>query len=192
MGKAYAHRRAQNNINDLYDTPYCLTELLISTGELNNYKTVLEPCAGNFAISKILEKHNFVVTSRDIIFGNDFLKDSYRNEKYDCVVTNPPFNKWNEIVKKAKSIDCHKVCVIGRTNYFASHSRTMSGIWSNLSDVYIFDRQIAYDKPLRDDGLAYVGCLVTGWFIFKKGYLTLPKLHILDCDKYIYRKAVGK
>lgn len=186
MGKAYANRKkeADRPENDFYPTPGGLTLELINTGELSGYKNILEPCCGQFAISKVLEANGFNVTSRDLIYGNDFLKDDYSNEHYDAIVTNPPFDIYDEIIKKAKTIDCQKIICIGRTNYFGSHSRNISGMWDGLSDVYIFDRQVEYRTPQLEIPDFCVGALVTGWFVWTKGYTGDPKIHILDVQKY--------
>lgn len=186
MGKAYANRKkeADRPENDFYPTPGGLTLELINTGELNGYKNILEPCCGQYAISKILEANGFNVTSRDLIYGNDFLKDDYSNEYYDAIVTNPPFDSYNQIIEKAKSINCKKVIAIGRTNYFASHSRNVEGFWKELSDVYIFDRQVEYRTPQLDIPDFCVGSLCTGWFVWTKGYSECPRIHIIDVQKY--------
>lgn len=167
MGKAYANKKKLENKpkNDFYPTPKGLVYELLDTKELNGYKNILEPACGKYAISNVLKEKGYNVTSRDLQYGQDFLKDSYENESYDAIVTNPPFNLWNEFVEKAKSINCKKIIFIGRTNYFGSHSRNIKGVWNELSDVYVFDRQIAYDGLFREDGKAKAGCLITGWFV---------------------------
>ena len=190
MGKAYANKNKESDRpdNDFYPTPFGLTYELLNTGVLDGCKKILEPCCGKYAISSILEKNGFDVTSRDLIYGNDFLKDDYSNEKYDAIVSNPPFALWDDFIIKAKSIDANKIVMIGRTNYFGSHSRNINNLWENLSDVYIFDRQVAYDRKPRKDGKMYCGCLITGWFVWTKGYVESPRLHIIDVQKWIVKK----
>ena len=186
-GKAYANRKPEEERpeNDFYPTPGGLViELVEKTGILDDCKTILEPCCGQFAISNILEKYGFKVTNRDLIYGNDFLKDSYENEEYDAMVTNPPFDIYNDIINKAKEINCKKIISIGRTNYFASHSRNVEKFWEGLSDVWVFDRQVEYRTPQLPIPDFCVGALCTGWFVWQKDYKDLPRIHELDVQKY--------
>lgn len=190
MGKAYANRKKEEirPENDFYPTPKGLTYELIKTGILNGCKTILEPCCGQYAISNVLLEKGFEVTNRDLIYGNDFLKDDYSSESYDALVTNPPFKIWDDIVKKAKSINVSKIILIGRLNYFGSHSRNISNLWDELSDIYVFDRQVAYNTEFREDGKMECGCLVTGWFVWTKEYRDSPRVHMIDVQKWIISK----
>lgn len=183
MGKAYANRKPIIN-NDFYQTPKCLTWELINTGLLNNCKIILDPCFGKGAISNELKKYGFIVDEKDINQGNDFLTDKYP-KRYDAVIMNPPFKYWDKFVEKAKTISDLVIC-IGRTNYFGAKSRAL--LWKNLQYVYVFNRQVAYDKPFREDGKIQCGCLVTGWFVFNMNYEDEPIIRFIDVDKYVERK----
>lgn len=190
MGKAYACKRSKVNISDLresdfFETPRsCTIELLSKVSrEFESVKTILEPCCGNYAISKVLTENGFNVVSRDLKYGNDFLFDDYSNEHYDAVVTNPPFSLWNDIVLKSRDV-ADKVFVIGKMNFFASHERTELNFWRELKHVWIFDRQIDYQFPINEDGLVGVGCLVSGFFEWEKGYQYSPTIEVIDMQKY--------
>lgn len=175
--------------NDLYPTPKCLVRKLVETGELHDLTSILEPACGNNAIVDILKEYGFNVTGRDITTGNDFLKDDYSNSEFDAIVTNPPFCLYDDFVKKAKTINCKKIIMIGRLNLLGAHKRNINGFWNELSDIYVFDRQIAYDQPAREDEKASTGMLVSGWFIWTKGYKKYPRLHIIDIQDCIAKKS---
>lgn len=183
-GKAYASRNKKDDRpeSDFYETPKSLVWELLKLPVLSGCKTILEPCCGDYAISSELEKYGYEVTAKDIKYGNDFLEEKY-SEKFDAVVTNPPFSLFTDIVNKAKTVS-NKVVVIGKTNFFGVHSRNIDGFWKHLKDVYIFDRQVEYRTPHREDGLFMVGCLVTGWFVWDMEYLGDPKLHIINVQDY--------
>lgn len=181
MGKAYANRKPFTE-NDFYQTPKCLTYELLKTGLLFSKKTILDPCCGKGAISETLKKFGFSVDELDLTRGNDFLTDTY-DKKYDAVVMNPPFKYWDAFVEKALTLS-DLVITIGRTNYFGSKSRK----WEHLQYVYIFNRQVAYDKELRADEKIHCGCLITGWFVFNKKYEGEPIIRFIDIDNYILRR----
>lgn len=181
MSKAYSHRKAFTD-NDFYQTPNCLTYELLKTGLLFGKKEILEPCSGKGAISNILKRFGFNVDERDLTKGNDFLEEQY-TKKYDAVVMNPPFKYWDNFVNKAKQVS-DLVITIGRTNYFGSKSRN----WKNLQYVYIFNRQVSYDKELRDDEKIHCGCLITGWFVFNNNYEGEPIVRFIDIDNYVLRR----
>jgi len=186
MGKAFGNRKKESERpqNDFYQTPKCMTWELLKLNLFNKNQTILDPCCGQYAISNILKENGFNVDAKDIIYGDDFLRS---NKKYDVIVMNPPFKIWDNFIIKAK--ECASiVCSIGKVNFFGSHKRNITNIWSHLRYIYIYDRQIAYDKPFREDGKVECGMLVSGWFIWDMNYNGYPELHILDMQQYILKK----
>ena len=91
---------------DFYSTPEIATKELMKIIDFND-STVLEPACGTLAISKVLEKYtNANIINKDIVERidgiqvEDFLLSS-NDEKYDMIVTNPPFKYCQEFVLKA-------------------------------------------------------------------------------------------
>ncbi len=187
-GKNFANRKSfdKRPKGDFYETPVCMTEELIKTGVLDNVKTIWDCCCGKNAIINVLKKHGFKTFGNDIIYGTDYLKEQY--QKHECIVMNPPFSIWDAFVKKAKK-EAELVCAIGKITFFGSHKRNVEGIWENLREVYIFDRQIAYDQPLRADNKVTCGMLVSGWFIWDSKYSGLPIIKVIDMQEHIYHKG---
>lgn len=187
-GKAYANRKSVDKRpkNDFYETPVCMTEELIKTGVLDGVKTIWDPCCGKYAITKVLEKHGFNCFGNDIMYGNDYFQQEY--QKHECIVMNPPFKLFDAFIKKAKQ-EADLVCAIGKANFFGSHSRNIYGIWDHLKAVYFFDRQIAYDKPLRADGKVEVGMIISGWFVWDINYNGKPEINVIDMQQYILKKG---
>lgn len=186
MGKAYANRKIveKRNKNDYYPTPLPLIVELEKLNLIKKTDIVLEPaCGKDNRITEYFNSLNYDFTGKDLIYGNDFLKDSYGDNCYDCIVTNPPFSLWNDFVEKAKSIS-DKVIMIGRTNYFGAYKRNENGIWNHLKTVYIFNRQVAYDRFDEDPMKLKCGCLVTGWFYWDRNYNGNPEIRIIDVQKY--------
>ena len=186
MGKAYANRKdvSSRNRNDYYPTPLPLIIELEKLSIIKKSDRVLEPCCGEAKrISGYFNSLGYSFEEKDIVFGNDFLKDDYSGSHYDAVVTNPPFSLWDDFVSKSKEI-ADKVVLIGRTNYFGAYRRNAEGIWNGLKKVFIFNRQVAYDRMSDDPMRLLCGCLVTGWFYWEKGYSGNPEIEIMDVQKY--------
>ena len=187
-GKAYANRKKEDErpLNDFYQTPKCMTiELLKNGPHFFKSSTYLDPCCGQHAIGNILRENGFSnLIEKDLIYGNDFLKDDYSDKQIDRIIMNPPFKLFDKFVEKAKDT-ADIVYSIGKLNFFGAHNRNINGLWNNLEYVLIFDRQIAYDRPFREDGKVECGMLVSGWFIWNKNYDGLPQIKVLDMQKYI-------
>lgn len=105
--------------NDYYATPFEATEAILSREEL--YGSILEPAAGEGHISKVLREHypNSQIISTDlvqrddrfgcgIVGGVDFLTENYP-EKFNNVITNPPFSLAKEFAEKALEVSTGKV-----------------------------------------------------------------------------------
>lgn len=189
MGKAYANRKKEIDrpLNDFYPTPKCMVQELLNFKEFNLFleSNILDPCCGQYAIGNVLRNNNFTsITEKDIIFGNDFLKDNYDHESYECIIMNPPFKLFDEFVTKSKKV-AYKVACIGKLNFFGAHGRNINGLWDNLEWVLPFDRMIAFDKPEDNNGKVECGMMVSAWFIWNSNYKGLPKIQVLDMQKYI-------
>jgi hypothetical protein len=187
MGKAYLNRKSEDerNQNDFYETPYSLTWELQKLNIVQPDKTILDPCCGNYAISKWFRNIN-KVTEKDLRYGNDFFEDKYEPFSFDYAILNPPFDLFDDFIIKSKQIG-KTVIAIGKTDYFSCYQRLQNGLWNGLSDVYIFNRKVDYQFPIFEDGTFGVGGLTTGWFIWKRDYIFDPKLHIIDVQKYATR-----
>ena len=189
-GKAYANRKPATSRpkGDLYHTPKSLIWVAenIIHKEFKKHP-ILEPCCGKFAISEELEKLGYLVWVNDlyILSGNyalDYLNQTaLDNNKY--IITNPPFPLWDKFVIKAKT-HCRKFMFIGKTDFFSAHKRNTSGLWKNLKAVYIFDRKIDLQTPLRNDGLFHVGMANHAWFLWDMHYKGKPTIEILDVQQY--------
>lgn len=186
MGKAYANKKTKDKQpkNELYPTPLPLLVEMENLHLFNREDSILEPaCGPNKNISKYLKALGYNVIERDLIYGDDFLESS-EDEKFDWIITNPPFSLWDKFVEKAKN-KADNVLMIGRTNYFGAYQRYKNGIWSNLKNLYVFNRQVAYDR-FDEENLFHLlcGCLVTGWFHWDKNYKGEPTIKIIDVQKY--------
>ena len=190
MSKAYANRKPQEQRpkNDLYHTPKSLIWELMKFEDLRNS---WECAAGHWAISNELFKKGLLSVASDLE-TIDFLNDNAKFPAVQTIITNPPFSLWDDFVFKAKEHNPEKIVMLGRTNYLGTYNRSKSGIWDELEYIYVFNRMVDYQTPFRKDGLFHVGALVTGWFVWNKGYTGEPKFKSLDVQKYAKLGAFKK
>lgn len=179
--------------NDFYQTPKCVTWELINNylKDIDKDSLILDPCCGLYAIGNELKEFGFTnITERDLSYGDDFLSNNDAL-KYRCVIMNPPFNKFDAFIEKAKE-KAEIICSIGKLNFFGAHKRNIDGVWNNLKYILVFDRQLAYDRPFREDGKVECGMLISCWFIWDKKYEGLPMIKVIDMQKYIVSKKEDK
>lgn len=196
IGKAYSNRKKVEDRPkaDFYQTSKVLTEELLKLNEFDFNKTVQDPCCGEFAIIKVLNKHFTFTGYNDLFYKNNkfggynFLTETYRFSKSDYIITNPPFSLFDEFVVKAKEVAREKFAFIGKVNFFGAYNRNKNGIWKNLKHVYIFNRQVDY-RYFREDNKLICGNLITGWFIWDMNW-NEPwwKTSIIDIQKYVLKK----
>lgn len=198
MATVHEFRKKKENSpkNDFYQTPKCVTWELIDKylkDNLSKDATILDPCCGLYAIGNELRNAGYKnITERDISYGDDFLEEGlfakYQDEHYDAIIMNPPFCIFDDFVYKAKK-KANIICSVGRLNAFGAHDRNVNGLWNNLKEVLIFDRQLAYDRPFREDGKVECGMLISCWFIWDLKYTGEPTIKMVDVQKYIVKKG---
>ena len=185
MGKAYANRKPieQRPDADFYSTPFSLTRELMKLIDIPKQSTFYEPCAGNGAITKVLKEHDYNVIEDDIrTTKKDFLD---YDGKVPYLITNPPFSLFDDIVLKAQQITEKQYIILLKTNFFGAYKRNELGVWKHLKELHIFNRQVDYRTPLREDGHFHVGNLITGWGIFDKSWNeSWWKTSIVDIQQY--------
>lgn len=100
-------RLKKENNKDFYQTPYLATEALLkSYSFIHEAKTILDPCEGAGAITKILKKYDInykgidkypqLESTQEI----DFLRSEMR-QHIDVIISNPPYSLKNEFIDDA-------------------------------------------------------------------------------------------
>lgn len=162
--------------SDFYETPYSLTWLLLEHEKLEG--SILEPACGDGAISSIVGG-----TAYDI--ETDFLKES---NKFDTVITNPPFSLSQEFILKAKEVANRKIIFLLPLSYLHG-KRRYDSIWTDkqfpLARIYVFTRYPLLGEKLRTDGKHNTGMMVYAWYVWDKEYKGEPIIKWLDNNKYI-------
>jgi len=186
-GKAYHNKKKKVDQvpHEEYPTPRSLVwELIDQHPTLIDSQDILEPCAGrDRAIVKALQQKGYTPKFFDLNFGSPRQDFFEYNTKHDIIISNVPFSQWDEFVLHAKQV-ARKVILIGRTNYYGTYKRDSNGVWDGLKHMCIFNRMCDYETPVRNDGHFHVGGLVTGWFVWERGYTADWTGKRVDVQKY--------
>jgi hypothetical protein len=188
IGKNFScNNTGKRRKSDFYETPYSITRHLLDVEEFPLYGVILEPSCGNGAISEILRERDYNVIAKDIKNGDDFLLET---QKYDAIITNPPFSLAFEFIQKAKKL----------TNYFAlllplsylHGKKRYDTIWTDkefpLSKIYVFTRYPMLGETLRTDGKYNTGMMVYAWFVWNKFDKETNKIYWIDNNADVLTK----
>jgi len=168
--------------NDYYATHPDSTKALLEVEEI--IYPALEPACGEGHIAKLLDPYK--TKSFDLVdrgYGNggvDFLTNNFLGE-YSTVITNPPFNLFQEFVEKALTIATRKVIMFGKLQALEGKKRATFMQNSPLKTVYVFKSR---QQPLRNgsemDELTgkkmNSSTMAFAWFVWEIGYTGEPTI----------------
>lgn len=186
--------------NDYYPTEEKITEVLLKHWVIHKNKTnVLEPCAGKRHISKVLESNGFSVTSTDIEDCNypdtiehypnfyDATLESYWQREaicngqliYDYIITNPPYNKADEIVPLAYKYANYGIAMLLRLSWLEPTKKRAKFLQDNPPDSVI----ILNPRPKFRSDTKGTDSVTSAWFIWNKEDSLVPiKPFIFETD----------
>lgn len=156
IGKNFScNNTGKRKKSDFYETPYSMTEQLLEREKLEGL--ILEPARGNGAITKIIKKYysnkNLIEYDLEINFLNE-------TNKYNTIITNPPFTLAFDFILKAKVITTNKIILLLPLSYLHGKKR-FDNIYSDksfpLSHIYVFTRYPLLGEKLRKDGKYKIG-----------------------------------
>lgn len=146
--------------NDFVRTLQEITRALLQYEDFEG--SILEPCCGDGAISRVLREKYDVVSSDKYNYGYGNTRDLFDiSEQYDNVITNPPFTQQQLVKKHLLSIVKNKLVLLWYVKNIGNEIETRTS--ENLKAVYVFTKRINWDevKP---------GWLF-GWYVWQKGYV---------------------
>jgi len=165
--------------NDYYATHSDSTKALLKVEDI--LYPALEPACGEGHISKLLDPYK--TKSFDLIdrgYGNvgwNFLTETFFGD-YKTVITNPPFNLFQEFVEKALKIASHKVIMFGKLQALEGIKRATYLETTPLKTVYVFKKR---QQPLRNGsevdeitGKKMSSTMAFAWFVWEIGYEGQP------------------
>lgn len=162
--------------NDYYATHPDSTKAFLDVWKIEY--PALEPSCGEGHISKLLDLE--MTDSFDLVdrgFGKtgfDFLKTDF-DEKYNTVITNPPFKLFKEFAEKALKVTKKHVIMFGKLQALEGFERSKFLMESPLKYVYVFRKR---QQPLRNgteiDELTgkkmNSSTMAFAWFVWETGY----------------------
>lgn len=159
------NRRLVEEGPDFYPTPKWGTLALLKYEKFEG--SILEPCCGEGDMSEIIKENGYNVISSDLYdrgYGiNQNLFDI--NERFDNLITNPPFGIAEEVLSHAFKITNNKICLLLRTAFLESKRRYYT-FYSKFppSRVLIFSERLSmYPKGYEVKG---GGTTSYAWFIW--------------------------
>lgn len=198
MSSTNRGKAREAHVSDYYVTPADTIRDFLSAFNEDGFKgdkyplTILDPCAGGdvennwMAYPAALKRHSGwkigKLTTVDIRqdslaeFKHDYLNLPAPKEKYDLVITNPPFNQALPIIKKAldEVRDNGLVIMLLRLNFFGSMER--QSFWQSTMPIfsYVHTRRPKFMNTKGTDSIEYQHC------VWQKGnYPRFTKLRII-------------
>ena len=164
--------------HDFYPTPDYVTQALLDREKFS--PIVWEPACGDGAMSKVLEKNGYYVTSTDLIdrgYGInpvDFLTDNLDMGRNTSIITNPPFSLAQEFVERALSLTDSKIAMFGKLSFLEGKSRREMFNRVPLSKVWVFSQRV----KLTREGKSYKngGMIAFAWYVFDHSYIEEPTI----------------
>ena len=145
--------------HDFVRTPKEITEALLRYEKFSG--EILEPCCGDGAISKVLEKEYKVKSFDKFEYGFGEQKDLFEiTEQYDNIITNPPFTQQQLVKKHLLSLTKKKLALLWYVKNLGNEIETKTS--KNLKCVYVFNKKVNWVE-------VKLGWLFA-WYVWEKGY----------------------
>ena len=171
---------------DYYATPYQATEMLLD--EVKFVGNFLEPCVGGGHIVDIIKKYypDECVYGVDLVdrgYPNtlvaDFLKYDFLGQKFDNVVTNPPYSLAQEFLEKSMEVvnDGGEIAMFLKIQFLEGAKRREMFKKYPPKYIYVFvKRQAPWNNgsPVDEKGKPWSSTMCFAWFVWEKGFTGEP------------------
>lgn len=170
--------------DDFYATPEEATKALLRVEKI--IYPAWEPACGAGHISKLIYDPSLLSTDlkprgygETIDFLADYIPDFLDGRKYRTIITNPPFNLFQEFAEQALKLATDKVILFGKIQALEGQKRATFMQNSPLKTVYVFKKRI---NPLRngssvdENGKKWASTMAFAWYVWEKGYTDKPTI----------------
>lgn len=173
------NRGTSRNEADFYPTPLDVVNKYLQADPIAKLNcSILEPCAGNGNIINALknrgytdinaveiredEKETLEKIANNVHIGNFLAMEGLKN-KYDVIITNPPYKMALEFVEKSLDIvkPNGKVIMLLRTNFLESKKRFDFWQKNPVSGLYVLSQRPSFTGK-GTDATSY------SWFVWDK------------------------
>ncbi|MFT8634803.1 hypothetical protein [Novacetimonas hansenii] len=176
-----AHSGYDRVADDWYiEPPWAVDALIAAEATVRPLRgRVLDPCcgAGNVptrlaGIEDIIPIGTDLRPRRPDIAMMDF-RDSLRQFRPDCVVSNPPYNQAQEFIEVALLHTWDRVCVVLRLGFLAGQKRRIW--WPLTCFARLWVSSVRMTMPPGNRATAgKSGTVDYAWFVFERGYRGPP------------------
>lgn len=152
----------------------------------------LEPACGVGKMAEVLSEYFAIVGASDAYeYGysqvRDFLTDSFDNQSFDWIITNPPFRLAKDFILKSLSLARYGVAILARSVFLESVGR-YNDIFRDTPPTKF--AQFVERVPMVKGRLDRNASTATSyaWFVWEKANKSLPQLMwIPPCRKQLER-----
>lgn len=176
----------ERHISDYYVTPHKVIQDFLNVYQIDNKNLkILDPCAGGdinnpMSYPYVLLKNGFnniqTIDIREDSLANkkiDFLEYSFQ-EKFDLIITNPPFNIALEIINKSFELleNNGHIIMLLRLNFLGSQSRIPFFKKHMPKEIYVHSKRISFING-QTDSIEYAH------FVWNKEEIKHSKLFLI-------------
>jgi len=167
--------------NDYYATPKEATLALLEREDI--VYPALEPACGEGHIAKLLTKGTVVATDLvDRGYGVGLVDFMETANRYETIITNPPFSLFLEFVRKGLELANEKVILFGKIQALEGVKRATFLEHSPLRTVYVFKKRVnplRNGSPVDENGKKWASTMCFAWFVWEQGYQGKPQIEWL-------------
>lgn len=178
-GTSQSRERAED---DYYATPHIATEMLLN--EVKFYGDFLEPCVGGGHIADVIKEYY----PKECVYGSDlvdrgykdtlvadFIKHDFLEQKFDNIITNPPYSLAQEFLEKGMEVvnDNGKIAMFLKIQFLEGAKRREMFSKYPPKYIYVFSkRQNPWrnGSPVDEKGKPWSSTMCFAWFVWEKGF----------------------
>lgn len=169
--------------DDYYATPESAVRAILQQEELIG--SILEPSAGEGHISYLIKEYypNNRLVSTDLIQrrdlfscniqgGVDFLTYDF-SEKFDTIITNPPFSLAQEFIERALELSNRKVIMFAKIQLLEGKKRRLLFEKFPPKYIYVFSKRqapLSNGSAVDENGKPWATTMCFAWFVWEHGF----------------------